>query len=468
MLFFMTSTHFDIVVIGAGPGGYPAAIRAAQMGKKTALIEARQLGGTCLNEGCIPSKTLLAGAEMWENILNAEAFGITVENPRFDYSKMVDRKNKVVEKVRKGLEGLIKSNGITLIKGYATFLSPKKLKIEGDQPQEITADKIIIATGSSPRAIPAFPFDQEKIVDSTALLDLRYVPKHLVIIGGGVIGCEFASLFRALGAEVTILELMPRILPMEAESVSTALARAFKHQGIKMVTGKPVKRAFREQDKVKVELEEGTIFEGDLCLVAVGRSMNTSRIGLDKAGVKEDGKGNIPVNDQMETNVPGIYAIGDIASKWWLAHVASHQGLIAASNACGKVVHMHYEAVPSVIFTHPEVATCGLSLEAALAKGHDAIVSPFPFQALGKSQATMKTEGFAQLVTDKKTGQILGAQVVGHEASTLIAEMALAIANELTVECVAETIHAHPTVAEAWMEAALIALETPVHMPPKK
>ncbi|MCB1113673.1 MAG: dihydrolipoyl dehydrogenase [Chlamydiia bacterium] len=464
----MTKKHFDIIVIGAGPGGYPAAIRAAQIGKSVALVEAGELGGTCLNVGCIPSKTLIAGAEIWQSVLNCSKFGISVENPTFDYAKMVERKDNVVKKVRSGLEGLIKANKITLVRGFATFLSPKKLKIDGDETQEITGDKIIIATGSSPKEIPAFPFDGKRILNSTDILAMTKLPKSLVIIGGGVIGCEFASLFNALGVEVTVLEMMPRLIPMEAEAVSSALEKAYRKQGIKVEVGKMVKKAEAGENGVKIELEEGKVYEAELCLVAVGRSMNTDKIGLDKAGVKDDGKGNIPTNEKMETNVEGIYAIGDIASKWWLAHVASHQGLVAASNACGKPARMHYDAVPSVIFTHPEIATCGLSLEEAIDQGYDATVGAFPFQALGKSQASLKTEGFAQIVTDKKTHQILGAQIVGTEASTLIAEMAVAIGNELTVECITETIHAHPTVAEVWMEAALVAFETPLHLPPKR
>lgn len=464
----MNNEHFDIVVIGGGPGGYPAAIKAAQMGKKVALVEARELGGTCLNEGCIPSKTLIEGAKLWQKILHAEQFGIQVNNPTFNYDKMVTRKDAVVKKVRSGLEGLIKSNKITLLKGFASFLSSKRILIKGEKDSEITCDKVIIATGSSPRFLPAFPFDGKKILDSTMILEMRTLPKSLIIIGGGVIGCEFASLYRSFGVEVTLIELMSRLLPMEAENVSSAITKAFKSQGITILTGKSVQGASSTSNGVKVVLEEGSFLEADLALVAVGRTMNTANIGLDKAGVKDDGKGNIPVNEKMETNVSHIYAVGDIASKWWLAHVASHQGLIAASNACGKAAHMNYDAVPSVIFTHPEIGTCGLSLEAAIAKGYDATVGAFPFQALGKSQAAIETEGFAQIVIDKKTGQILGAQVVGHEASTLIAEMGVAIGNELTVECIKETIHAHPTVAEVWMEAAMIALETPLHLPPKR
>lgn len=463
----MENEKFDLVVMGAGPGGYPAAIRAAQMGLKVALVDPNDMGGTCLNRGCIPSKALISGAEVYHKIKEASKFGITVGELSFDYEKMVERKDGVVTKIRKGLEGLIKANGITVFRGYASFLSRNEIQISGDTKVTLWADKVIVATGSEPRTIPTFPFDGKKILDSTALLTMKKLPASIAIIGGGVIGCEFASLYNLLGVKVTILEMMPTILPMEGQAITTFMTKNFKAKGIDIIAGAAVKSVKAWEEGVTVELE-GNSVQADICLVAVGRVMNTSKIGLDKAGVNTDDKGNVPTNDKMETNVPGIYAIGDIASKWWLAHVATHQGMIAASNAAGVEAHMHYNAVPSVIFTHPEIASCGLSLEEALKQGYDAAVGAFPFQALGKAQATLETEGFAQIVKDKKTEQILGAQVIGYDASNLIAEMAVAIANELTIECITETIHAHPTVAESWMEAALVAFETPLHMPPKR
>lgn len=462
-------TKFDIIVLGGGPGGYPAAIRAAQLGKKVALIEAKELGGTCLNRGCIPSKTLIAGAEVLQKAKEAEEFGVMISGPiTFDYSKMVDRKDAVVTKVRKGLEGLIASNKIKLFKGFGKFNGPKEIKITGTDNAIIRGDKIIIATGSEPRNIPAFPFDWKKIHDSTSLLELRTLPKSLIIIGGGVIGCEFASLYNILGVEVTIIEMMPRIIPMESTGVSNALTKAFKKKGIKIETGVLVEKVETTPNGIKAVLPGGKTIEGDIALVSVGRALNTNSIALEKAGVKVADNGLIPVNEQMETSVPGIYAIGDIASKWWLAHVATHQGLVAADHACGHHARMNYDAVPSVIFTVPEIGTVGLSLEQAIDKGYKATVSAFPFQALGKSQAALQTEGFAQVVIDRETGQVLGAQIVGHEASTLIAEMTVAITNELTVESITETIHAHPTVPEAWLEAALLASDKPLHLPPQK
>jgi dihydrolipoamide dehydrogenase len=459
------SNHFDVVVIGGGPGGYPAAIRAAHGGKSVAIIEAKQMGGTCLNRGCIPSKALLACADAYDRIKDAEEFGIKVEKVSFDYAKMVHRKGTVVDKIRKSLEGLIASNKIKIFKGFGKFISPKEIKVTGEDNLIISAGKTIIATGSEPRNIPAFPFDYEFIHDSTSLLDLQKLPAKIVIVGGGVIGCEFASLFAAFGVKVVILEMLSSILPMESKSVSDALRKAFVKAGIEMETGVKVEAIDKTGNGISARIAGGKTFEADMALIAVGRSMNTHSCGLDKAGVLVADNGLIPVNDKMETNVPGIYAVGDIASKWWLAHVATHQGWVAGSNAIGEEAHMHYNAVPNVIFTHPEIGSVGLSLEDAQSKGYEAAIGAFPFQALGKSQAAAQTEGFAQIVFDKKTGQILGAQVVGHEASSLVAEMAVAVANELTLESITETIHAHPTIAEAWLEAAFIAAETPLHFP---
>ncbi|MBA3815086.1 MAG: dihydrolipoyl dehydrogenase [Parachlamydiaceae bacterium] len=449
-------------------GGYPAAIRAAQKGKSVALIEAKEVGGTCLNRGCIPSKTLIANAEVLQKIQDAEQFGIVVGSVNFDYAKMVDRKDNTVNKIRKSLEGLIASNKITLFRGFGQLLGPHTIKISGIDNEEISADSIIIATGSEPRNIPAFAFDFKKIHDSTSLLNLRELPKSLAIIGGGVIGCEFASLYAILGVKVTILEMLPRIIPMEAEGVSVALTKAFKKKGIAIETSVTVEGISTAGPGVCIKLAGGKTIEAEIALVSVGRTLNTQGIGLEKVGVIVQDNGLVTVNEKMETNIPNIYAIGDISSKWWLAHVATHQGLIAAENACGHSLSMNYNAVPSVIFTHPEIATVGLSLEKALEHGYQATLGSFPFSALGKSQAAIQTEGFAQIVLDKTTGQVLGAQVVGHEASALVAEMAIVIANELTIECITETIHAHPTIAEAWMEAAFIGQEMPLHFPPKQ
>lgn len=455
---------FDIAVIGSGPGGYPAAIRAAQLGKKVALIEGAEMGGTCLNRGCIPSKALIAGAELLEEIKHAEFFGIKVASLSFDYAALVARKDQIVTKIRKSLEGLISANGITVIRGYAKFLSKNELEVGS---QKIIADQVIIASGSEPRNIGAFPFDDKKILDSTAILNITTLPKKIVIVGGGVIGCEFASLFNLLGVEIAIVEMLPSILPMECPSVSSTLTKAFQKRGIAIETSAKVEKIQISNSGICVDLGQKKI-EGDIALVAVGRSMNLSSLGLDKIGVQLKNPSEIAVNEKMETSISGIYAVGDVASKWWLAHVATHQGIVAADNACKKPAVMHYNAIPNVIFTVPEIATVGRYLDQAKQEGFKAVIGQFPFMALGKSQSMNHTDGFAQVVIDETTGQILGAQVVGYDASTLIAEMALAIQNELTIECIHETIHAHPTLSESWLEASLIAGGLPIHFPPKK
>lgn len=463
----MEQKKFDVVILGGGPGGYPAAIRAAQHGKSVALIEAKEMGGTCLNRGCIPSKALIAGAEFAEKIKHAAAFGIQVPSVSVDYSRLALHKDKVVEKMRTGLEGLIAANKITVFRGFGKLVTPRELKVIGQDTVSIIADKIIVATGSEPRNIPAFPFDYERIHDSTSLLALTTLPKKFLVIGGGVIGCEFASLYANLGVEVTILELLPRLISTEAQEISQALTAVFNKKGIQVVTQVKVQKIERTANGVEAYIEGGGSFVADCCLVSVGRTLNTHGNGLDKAGVLVQDNGMVVVNDKMETTVEGIYAVGDIASKWWLAHVASHQGIIAADNACGQEAYMHYQAIPSVIFTDPEIGSVGLSLEEALKQGYQAKIGTFPFQALGKSQAILKTDGFAQVVIEEKTGQILGAQAIGYESATLIAEMTLAMTNELTVECVSQTIHAHPTLSEAWGEAALMAEGLPLHLPPR-
>lgn len=464
----MEKKKFDVVVIGGGPGGYPAAIRAAQHGKSVALIEAKELGGTCLNRGCIPSKALIASSDVVAKMQEASKIGIHFKDLKVNFSEMAAHKDQVVERMKKGLEGLIAANKITVYQGFGQFIGPKEIKVSGKESAWIEADKIIIATGSEPRNISAFPFDYERIHDSTSLLALKELPKSLIVIGGGVIGCEFASLYATLGVDVTIVELLPRIISTESQEISQALTKALVKRGIKVETSVKVEKTERTKNGIKVLVEGNKSFEADMCLVSVGRALNTKGIGLEKAGVQVLENGMIEVNDKMETSVDGIYAIGDIVSRWLLAHVASHQGLVAAENACGRQARMAYNAIPSVIYTHPEVATVGISLEEATKQGYKAKTGAFPFLALGKSQATMETDGFAQIVIDEKTGQILGAQAVGFEAGTLIAEIVLAIANELTVECLSETIHAHPTISEVWLETAFMAEGLPLHLPPKR
>ncbi|MCB1213132.1 MAG: dihydrolipoyl dehydrogenase [Chlamydiia bacterium] len=460
---------YDLIVLGGGPGGYPAAIKAAQSNKRIAVVEMGELGGTCLNRGCIPTKALIANADALRKVQAAKEFGIEVGEISFDYSKMSQRKDAIVDKIRGGLSTLIKSNDIDLIQGRGVFLSPTEIEVTGDQPRRLKAKAIVIATGSEPRQLPMLPIDGKRIHDSTSVLKLESLPSSIAIIGGGIIGCEFASLYANLGVEVTIIEALPSILANQCSSVVSYMTQSFQRKGMTIHTNTFVQSAEVGDAGVKLSIPDNRVIQADIVLVAVGRRRNTADIGLDRAGVHVDEKsGEIPTNERMETNVPGIYAVGDVTGNWWLAHVASHQGLVAGTNAIGGHAQMHYNAVPSVIFTDPEIATVGLTLGEAIDAGYTATVGSFPFEILGKSQAALHMEGFAQIVTDRVTGQILGAQVIGYEASTLVAEMGIAIANELTIDCVTETIHAHPTIPEAWMEAAMVANDTPLHMVAKK
>jgi dihydrolipoamide dehydrogenase len=463
----MERKEFDIAVIGAGPGGYVAAIKAAQEGRKVCLIEKGYLGGTCLNVGCIPTKTLLANAAVYQKMTHAADFGIITGAITFDYSKMKTRKDGVVDQIRKSLGGLLQSNGITILQGTAEFLSAREIKVKGQENVLVYAHKTIIATGSEPLDIPAFPCDHQRVFNSSSILEQTSLPKTLAIIGGGYIGCEFASLYAELGVKVIILEALPSILFLQGKTIAETLTKAFTRKGVEINTNVTVEGIDRVGEGLSVRLKDKPPVTCDMALVSVGRKIISGGLGLEKAGVIVGDKGAIVVNDKMETNVAGIYAIGDVTGKFLLAHVASHQGIIAAANAAGGEAKMHYNAVPAVIFTMPEIATVGMTLEQAQEAGYQAALGKFPFQALGKAIATRETEGFAQVVVERKTGQILGAQVVGHEAATLIAEMGLAIANELTIECITDTIHAHPTVAEVWLEAALLANDTPIHFPPK-
>jgi dihydrolipoamide dehydrogenase len=457
----------DVAVIGSGPGGYVAAIKAAQLGKSVALIEKGQLGGTCLNVGCIPTKTLIAGTSVLHQVRKASEFGIKTGPVSFAYEKMKERKDKVVANIRKGLEGLIQSNKVTIYRGAAQFESPKELKIAGHDNVFLSAETIIIATGSVPTDVRAFPCDHDRILNSTSILELTEAPKSLAIVGGGYIGCEFASLFAELGVKVTILEALPTILTAQGASIAQFMTKTYAAKGVDIQTNVMVKSIENKKSHVKISLEGGKSVEADCALVSVGRRVYTEGLGLEKAGLKLTEKGFLETDGRMETEVRGIYAIGDVTGKWMLAHVASHQGIVAAMNACGREAEIHYEAVPAVVFTSPEIATVGMTIEQAIAAGYQPVQGSMPFLALGKAQAAIETDGYAQVIADKKTGQILGAVAIGHEASNLIAEMALAIQNELTLESVMETIHAHPTLAEGWHEAAAIALETPINFPPR-
>ncbi len=463
----MEEKEYDVAILGAGPGGYPTAIKLAQNGKKVALIEAKDIGGTCLNRGCIPTKTLIANAEVLHHVKAAHEYGIVAKDVKIDFGYMTKQKDEIVHKLQKSLEGLVRANRIDLFCGFGKFTSPNTLKVIGKDNALIRANSIVIATGSEPKEIPAFAFDGKYIHSSTSILQLERLPKKMAIVGGGVIGCEFASLYAELGVEVSLIEALDRLLPLECETLSNFLTKSFQKRGIHLQIGALVSQIQKNEGGISVLLKDGKKIDADLALVAIGRSLNIADIGLEKAGVVTD-KGMIPVDECMQTNVAGIYAIGDITAKAMYAHVATHQGFVAASHILNEEerLHMDYDAIPGVIFTHPEIGTVGMNLEQALKRGYSAKRASYPLSALGKAQAAKETEGFAQVVIDTETGQILGAQIVGADASSLISCMTYAIANELTIECITDTIHAHPTLAESWMEASFIARGIPLHFPP--
>jgi dihydrolipoamide dehydrogenase len=467
---------YDLIILGAGPGGYVAAIHAAILAQRSgkgdfsiAIIEEEHLGGTCLNWGCIPTKRLLAGAEILHKMHSLQSFGISVEGVKIDYPAMVQGKDRTVTNIRNSLQGLIASHAIEIIPGRGSFLNDHELLVvHQEQQHKVAFTHAIIATGSRPRQIPAFPFNGSNIHSSTSLLSLKEKPESLVIIGGGVIGCEFAYLFNQLGTKVTLLEAMTRLVPIEAQDLSDFLIDQFKKQGITVKTNVQVEGVESDASGIKVRLKDGSEINAQHTLVAIGRSYNTEKIGLEKLAIAPTAQGAIQVDERMRTSCPNIYAIGDVTGKILLAHVASHQGVIAVENIFGNRREMHYDAIPSVIFTSPEIGSVGRSLEKALADGFKAKTARFPFMALGKAQAIEETDGFAQLIVEEGTGRILGAQVAGAHASSLISEIAIAIAQELTVESIQETVHPHPTLSEAWHEAALLATGQALHLPPSR
>jgi dihydrolipoamide dehydrogenase len=453
---------FDIVIIGAGPGGYVAAIKAASLNKKVALIEKSHLGGTCLNVGCIPSKTLISHGVFFEKVQNAQRYNINVESATFDYEKIQEKKDEIVKNLRNSLKNLLLKKNISIFQGHAKFLSPSELRIDGQDSLDIKAEKIIIATGSNPCSIAEFPTDHKKIFDSTSILELKKLPKSMAIIGGGYIGCEFASLFSQFNVKVSLIEARDSILFGSEKPIIDTLEKSFKKRGIDIFPSSKVLKIEKKEDSICICLENNQKIDSEIALIAIGRKSCVDGLDLEKANVISL-NGHIEVNDKMQTNIPNIFAIGDVTGKWMTAHVASHAGMIAVENAFGADKNLNKDAIPQVTFTTPEIASVGLTSKQAKEKGFEIINASYPFMALGQAQATLETEGFVQIIADKKTKQILGAHVIGAKASFMIGEMALAITNELTIDCVMDTIHPHPTMSEAWSEVAFLANSTPLH-----
>ncbi|HEB75665.1 MAG TPA: dihydrolipoyl dehydrogenase [Nitrospirae bacterium] len=461
-----------LLVLGAGPGGYVAALKAAQLGAEVTVVEDTEVGGTCLNRGCIPTKALVASAEAIHKARRLKDYGVDVSGEIMpNLSRIMERKDKVVSTQVKGIRSLFKSWGVNLIEGKGMLLTPEKVEVEKrDGSVEIVeTDKIIIATGSRPAQIPIFPFDGEHILSSDDALDIKSIPKSLIIVGAGVIGCEFACIFRELGTEVTMVEMMPGAISTEDPEISRLLEKELKKKKIKLMTGVKVEKVEGRHDGIHVGLSGGKELLAEKLLVSIGRSLNTEGIGLEAVGIKKGARGEIVVNEKMETNIEGIYAIGDVTGGILLAHVASKEGVVAAYNACGIEKRIDYSVVPAAIFTSPEIASVGLRENEASEKGIDYATGHFQFRALGKAHAMGEITGFVKVVAERGSDRLLGVHIIGPNASDLVHEAAVAIKAGLKVRDIADTIHAHPTLSEGLMEAAEDVHGEAIHVPkPKK
>ena len=459
--------NFDIVVLGGGPGGYVSAIRSAQLGNKTAVIEKDELGGVCLNWGCIPTKALLKSAEILNYIKNSKQFGINVPKYDIDFLQTVKRSRNVSKRLSKGIEFLIKKNKIKHITGQGIIQSTSEISVtNGNKKQKIVAKKIIIATGGRPKEFPGVEFDGKKIITSKEAMTLDSPPAKLVIIGAGAIGVEFAYFYNEFGSEVHLIEMMPNILPNEDVEISKELERNFKKLGINIYTNTKVSSINKLKKNVKVVIDKNQkskIINADTVLVATGVSGNIEGIGLENIGVATD-QGAILINEFNETSIPNIYAIGDVSGPPWLAHVASAQGHVAAEHASGKKTHpVDYSNVPGCTYCQPQVASLGLTEKAAKASGYKLKIGRFDFRGSGKALASGHPAGFVKIIFDEKYGELLGCHIIGNDATELIAELTLAKALETTWQEIAITMHAHPTLSEAIMEAAQDAFGQSVH-----
>ena len=461
-------TSFDIVVIGAGPGGYVAAIRAAQLGARVGIVEKQYIGGTCLNVGCIPSKALLHVAQLYQQTREMGSLGITVQNPSFDIKTAVAFKDKVVKQLTGGVAQLLKANGVAIFEGAADVKSPTEIAVtmKDGSKQTIRASKLLLANGSVPIRPPFPGIDGRNVIFSDDAMNMPKVPESLVCIGGGIIAVELACMFNALGTKVQIVEMLPSIIANEDEEVVKALTRSFTKRGIQIATGAKVE-SIADAGKLKrvtaSSAEGQKTFDGEYVLVAVGRQANPAGLdGLKNAGLAMD-RGKVIANERMETNLPGVYAIGDLVGRTWLAHVASTEGEVAVENAMGHEAKMDYSVVPRPIFTFPEVASVGLNEKQARERGGTVRAEKFPWTANGKALASDETEGFTKVILGEYD-EILGAAIIGPDATNLITEYSLAMRAELTADEVLATIHPHPTYSEALKEATLAAEGRPIHI----
>ncbi|ALM06942.1 dihydrolipoamide dehydrogenase [Sediminicola sp. YIK13] len=461
-------SSYDVAIIGSGPGGYVAAIRCAQLGMKTAIIEKYStLGGTCLNVGCIPSKALLDSSHHYEDaVKHFEEHGIEIPGEiKVNLEKMISRKQSVVDQTTKGIQFLMDKNKIDVFEGMGSFKNATHINIEKNdgKSETIEAKNIIIATGSKPSTLPFIKIDKERVITSTEALKLKEIPKHMIVIGGGVIGLELGQVYKRLGSEVTVVEFMDRIVPGMDGALSKELTKVLKKQKMKINTSHKVKSVERKGNEVIVKADdkkgEEVTFTADYCLVAVGRSPYTAGLNLDAAGVKLDERGRVAVNDHLQTNVSNIYAIGDVVRGAMLAHKAEEEGTLVAEIMAGQKPHIDYNLIPGVVYTWPEVAAVGKTEEELKEAGIDFKVGQFPMRALGRARASMDIDGFVKILADKKTDEVLGVHMIGARVADLIAEAVTAMEFRASAEDISRMSHAHPTYAEAVKEAALAATD---------
>jgi dihydrolipoamide dehydrogenase len=467
----MAREEFDLIIIGSGPGGYVAAIRAGQLGMKVACVEKDpKLGGTCLHRGCIPTKALLHTAAVLDEIREAGGLGIDVAEPKLDVGRAQERKRKVVDSNARGIEGLFKKNKVTWLHGFGRMTGAHDVEVEGPDgtggKATYGAKFVMIATGSVPRDIPIAPADGERVLNSDHILELDRVPASLAVLGAGAVGTEFASLYTSFGAKVTLIEMLPRVLPIEDEEVSAELEKHIRRRGIKVMTGTKMAAFEKTGDGVRLSVEKdgkSDTVDAEMLLVAVGRKPLTENLGLEAPGIELE-RGYVKINPFMQTAVPHVYAIGDVVNTPWLAHVASAEGILAVEHMAGlQPKPINYDRVPSCTYCEPEVASVGLSEAKARERGYDIQVGKFPLTALGKAKILGKTAGFVKIVRDKKYDEILGVHIVGAHATDLIAEACVALQMEGTDEELFRTMHAHPTLSEAVMEAAHAAHGQAIH-----
>ncbi|SFH59083.1 dihydrolipoamide dehydrogenase [Tindallia magadiensis] len=458
-----------LVILGGGPGGYAAAIRGAQLGAEVTIIEEKKIGGVCLNTGCIPTKTLLRAARWLHEQEKMEDYGIDVQM-KLDFDQLMQRKNDVVEQLTSNVEMLLAAHQIRIINGRGIVKNSQTVKVTTEEGvQDISFDKLILATGSRPMMPPIPGLDLPQVVDSTGALSFKEIPERLTILGGGVIAVEFAILFEALGSKVAMMEMLPTILPREDELVQEAMTEILKQRGIDVYTDATLKKVEKVGDGLKLTATGGGIpafLETKKLLVATGRQPNVEGIGLESLGIKVHNKA-VEINEYLETNIAGIYAIGDLTAKMMLAHTATHQGLLAAENAMGQTNKMDYRSIPGGLYTFPEAASVGITEQEARKTRDDIKVGLFPYEALGKALADYEMEGFIKIIAEAETNEILGVHILGDRATDLIAEGALAIGMEACLEEVAHQVHGHPTFNEGMGEAAMAALGLPLHLFPE-